>query len=504
VLIFSATHLGGAGLAGYTADLMNSINFLKKEVGEHIVYAPMPHYFGAGCKDEQTVRAAVELSAWAADVFGQERSYLKHTFELATDLVVAAGIDGVQPEVKARYRLPTVDLRYKTWASSGLVGLPRATRPVGEKEEKDFVYSLISEVRAGMAIDLDPTPSFERGVAARVGGENGKVMLVVGGSQAAQLQAEMRREGMAADLIEIPGARFTKKEVDLMLTRVVQELRDKKVAAIVLQFMDSTVFTAITEDGDKIQPVLGDNGLHWGGDLSICDKSVLAKFLKVYKPLLEATAGHKTVMVGPMPRFVTGGCCTEPGHMPNRTQPGFLDNMVKELEEVHKQVRDFLFVENLRHVRVMNPWIGLRGASPSNIWGEDPVLVKAEMLPKLVEGVKITITKITIKRRGDNTMPEPKRNRSGAEPGRAGGSARGGGGGSGSSSGGGGSGRGGAASTSHGPHSSSRWSWTSRSYPRDGRDGGSNGGNGGGGLAGNRFSDGGGGGRRRGGWSHRN
>jgi hypothetical protein len=45
VLLFSATHLGGAGLAGYTADLMNSINFLKKEVGEHIVYAPMPHYF---------------------------------------------------------------------------------------------------------------------------------------------------------------------------------------------------------------------------------------------------------------------------------------------------------------------------------------------------------------------------------------------------------------------------------------------------------------------------
>jgi hypothetical protein len=314
-------------------------------------------------------------------------------------------------------------------------------------------------------------------------------MLVLGGCQAAQLQAEMRREGMAADLIEVPGARITKKEVDLMLTRVVQELREKKVSAIVFQFMDNTVFTAITEEGDKIQPVLRDNGLHWVGDLSICDKSVLAKILKMYKPLMEATAGYKTVMVGPMPRFVTGGCCTEPGHMPNRTQPGFLDNMVKELEEVHKQVRDFLFVENLRHVRVMNPWIGLRGVSPSNIWGEDPVMVKTEMLPKLVDGMKITITKITIKRRGDNSTPEPKRSRGGAEPGRAGGGPRGGGGGG---------GRVGAAGTGYGQQSSSRGSWTGRSYPRDGRDGGNIGGNGGSSYAGNRFG-GGGGGRRGGG-----
>jgi hypothetical protein len=337
---------------------------------------------------------------------------------------------------------------------------------------------------------LDPTPSFERGVAARIGGENGEVMLVVGGAQAAQLQAEMRREGMAADLIELPGARFTKNEADGMLNRVMQELREKKVAAVVYQFMDISVFTAITEEVDKIQPVLGDNGPHWVGDLSICDKSVLAKLLKLYKPLLEATAGYKTVMVGPLPRFVTGGCCTDPGHMPNRKQPGFMDNMVKELEEVHKQVRDFLFVENLRHVRVMNPWIGLRGSSPSNIWGEDPVLVKAEVLPKLVEGVKITTTKITLKRRGDNLTPEPKRSRSLAEPVRP----RGGGGG----------GRGGAASSGYGTQSSSRGSWTSRAYPHDGRNGSNNGGSGGGRFAGNRIGGGSGGGRRGGGWGRRN
>jgi hypothetical protein len=397
-----------------------------------------------------------------------KRCYLKHTFELATDILVAAGMEGVQSEVKARHRLPTLELRYRMWASSGLVGLPRATRPIGEKEERDFVFSLISEVRGGMAIDLDPTPSFERGVAAKIGGEDGEVMLVVGGSQAAQLQAEMRREGMVADLIELPGVRVTKTEADLMLAKLVQMLKDKKVAGVVFQFMENNVFTAITEEGDK-----------------------MAKILKIYKPLLEATAGVKTVMVGPMPRFVTGGCCEAPSHMPNRSQPGFLDNMVKELEEVHKQVRDFLFVEGLRHVRVMNPWIGMRGSSPSNIWGEDPVLIKTELMPKLVEGVKITLTKITIKRRGDTTTPEPKRSRSVAEQDSARGGTRGSGGG----------GRGGAgAGTGYGPAYNNRGSWSTRTYPRDGRNGDHSGGNDGGRLGGSRMGGGSGGGRRGGGW----
>jgi hypothetical protein len=115
--------------------------------------------------------------------------------------------------------------------------------------------------------------------------------------------------------------------------------------------------------------------------------------------------------------------------MPNRLQARFLDNLVADLEDVHKCARDFLFVEGLRHVRVMNPWVGLRGSSPSNIWGEDPVHIKPEMLPRLVEGVRVTTNKITLKRGSDSREPEPKRSRNsgGGGTGR-GGTGRGGGG----------------------------------------------------------------------------
>jgi hypothetical protein len=41
------------------------IEKLTAIVGEHVVYTPPPHFFGAGCKDQMTIRLAVEVGAWA-------------------------------------------------------------------------------------------------------------------------------------------------------------------------------------------------------------------------------------------------------------------------------------------------------------------------------------------------------------------------------------------------------------------------------------------------------
>jgi hypothetical protein len=303
------------------------------------------------------------------------------------------------------------DMRYRTWASSGLDGLPKATRPIGEKEEKDCICLLISELRSGLAIDLDPTPSFERGVAALVVGDDGELTVVVGSSQAVQLHDAMKSAGMNTCLVEIPNWRITKVEVDTLLNRLNEALKNKKVGAVVFQFMDNTIYTALTEDGNKTPPTLVDGVSHMVGDLTVCDRSVLNKLLKLCMPLLAATEGIKTVLVGPLPRYVTGSCCQDPEHMPNRLRARFLEDLVADLDDVHKCARDFLFVEGLRNMRVMNPWVGLRGSSPANIWGEDPVHVKQEMQMKLVEGVKLTLNKITLKRGSDSREPEPKRSR---------------------------------------------------------------------------------------------
>jgi uncharacterized membrane protein YgcG len=434
VMLFSATNLAGAGLAGYCADLMHAIVTLKKDIGEHLTYTPLPHLFGTGCQDELTVRSAVELSAWAAQVFGKERSYLKRSFEVANQILAGAGTGGMQAAVTSRYRLPTMELRHRTWASSGLACLPRACRPAGEAEEKHLITTIIEETRRGLAIDLDPAPSFERGVPAAGGGENKMHVLLVGDTGADDLNAALKARVCGTDLIVVANWRITKANVDLLLPKIKEAMERKTPDAVVLQFMDNLVFASLTEEGEMRPPRRQGDRLHIEGDLAVCDKPVLNKLLTVCKPILEATASIKTVLVGPLPRYATAACCNDAAHMPNRRGARFLEDLVDDLEGVHKTARDFLFKESLGHMRIMNPWVGLRGLSPSNIWGDDPTNIRKEMMGHLVEGIMITINKITIKRRRESLDPsEQKRGRGGSYSG--GNGYRGSGGGRGGSSG---------------------------------------------------------------------
>jgi hypothetical protein len=217
VMMFSATSLAAAGVAGYCADVMHCITTLKKELGEHLVYTPLPHLFGTGCQDETAVRAAVEVSAWAAQVFGRERSYLKRGFEVANNILASSGMGGLQAEVRARHRLPTLDMHYRTWSSSGMICLPKACRPAGEAEEKELITTIIGEIRRGLAIDLDLTPTFERGVPVSVGGGSQGSVLVVGDLGTKHLQAALREAGFSTDMLQVASWRIMKANVDRLL-----------------------------------------------------------------------------------------------------------------------------------------------------------------------------------------------------------------------------------------------------------------------------------------------
>jgi hypothetical protein len=219
--------------------------------------------------------------------------------------------------------------------------LPKACKPAGEAEEKELITTIIEEIRRGLAIDLDPAPSFERGVPAASGCGSKIHIFLVGVNGAEGLNAALKRSGCETDLIEVASWRITKSNVDLLLPRVKGALDKKKPDAVVFQFMDSSVYAGLTEEGELKPPRRQGDQFHIDWDLAVCDKPVLNKLLALCKPILEATAGIKTVLVGLLPRYVTAGCCSNTAHMPNRQGARFLEDMLEDLEGVHKGVRDF-------------------------------------------------------------------------------------------------------------------------------------------------------------------
>jgi uncharacterized membrane protein YgcG len=222
--------------------------------------------------------------------------------------------------------------------------------------------------------------------------------------------------------------RIVRGSGEMIREKVEEVMRDFKPTVIIMQLMDNTTFEVITEDGKRLPPKKLDGKTHFAGDIAVVDKAVMRKLLVMCRPALDATVGIKTVFIGPLPRYVTGACCRNNEHMGNRIEPGFFLKMKQDLAAVNKEIKDFLYNDDYQHVRAMDPWIGLRHLSPESIWGADPVHMREEHLRYVVEGVQITLAKITPKkRRGSAANSGSKRARS--FPGRGGGGSRGVGGG---------------------------------------------------------------------------
>jgi hypothetical protein len=417
VALFSATNLAESGLDGYCADLVQTIDRLKCNVGEHVVYTPAPHLFGGGCNDGAAIRAAIEVGAWSIHVFGRDCCHLKRSFDTANDMISQAGYGDVQTATTGRYRLPGANGKYRTWISGGMDALPSKLGPVSAANEKLMITTMIQEIRTGMAIDLEPTPSFERGVDWCLAQSTTGGFLIVGSSNAKRLHTAIVGGGTAAELIYEPNLKITKNSVQLLEEKIKLSIKSKRPDLIVLQLLDGSVFFTMTEEGTKIPMEHTGGRYHAPGDLALADKQAMEKILKLCKPLLQAADNIKTVVVGPLPRYITAGCCSNEEHMPNRKAPRFLERMVTDLAVLQKSIKDFLFTENLRSARAMDPWVGLRDMQVSSLWGADPLHVRQEHFGPLVEGVRITAEKIANngnakKRVGGSDSSESKRSKS--------------------------------------------------------------------------------------------
>jgi hypothetical protein len=59
----------------------------------------------------------------------------------------------------------------------------------------------------------------------------------------------------------------------------------------------------------------------------------------------------------------------------------------RELKEVAKRLRDFLFTTGYKQVKVLDPAVSWRGKKTDELWGEDPVHPNKEAYKLMAQGV---------------------------------------------------------------------------------------------------------------------
>jgi hypothetical protein len=151
------------------------------------------------------------------------------------------------------------------------------------------------------------------------------------------------------------------------------------------------------------------------------------------RPLFDAVGKRLCVVVSPMPRYVTEGCCSNPHHVSNRTDPHFKSDLLIQLEGLKRSLKNFFFNTRRRNFRLSDTAADMRGLEDNDIWFVDPVHPVNSVYSRIAEGIKQIVTNY------ESNLDS----RSGSGGGGGGGGCGRGGGGGGGRGGGGGGGGGG-------------------------------------------------------------
>jgi hypothetical protein len=74
-----------------------------------------------------------------------------------------------------------------------------------------------------------------------------------------------------------------------------------------------------------------------------------------------------------MLRYIIDGCCKDTGHVSNRTNCHFRNNMQFQLDGFAKRIKNLLFNQNRRNMRVLDSTYDSRHMADNEIWFCDPV-----------------------------------------------------------------------------------------------------------------------------------
>ncbi len=124
---------------------------------------------------------------------------------------------------------------------------------------------------------------------------------------------------------------------------------------------------------------------------------MLAPYIKNYTAVFNELLNIPKLVLSPLPRYLTMGCCNDPEHAPNRAKSDFRRKVISGADRLRKAIRDQHLANGVRNFKVVNPFWLLAGEKTTDaalqstvdqLWGEDPVHVSEEGYIRLWEALE--------------------------------------------------------------------------------------------------------------------
>jgi hypothetical protein len=393
ILLSSVTHLSNVGLSAYIADYLEATKILQDRLGIETRIATLLPLLIGGCSNSVVVRELLEFVTWAEYYDANNPGMMEDTFTLAKLMLHDSG-EGKQTSLEMkRCRLPGRDGTHNIWYSGGVWkgtgdAIPEKIKPATQLQEEKIVRLLIDEIRSKLALDLDPSPTFERGLGLQARTKQAVDFLIIGSSNASKLSRALEERGFSTCLISEPNWRIERGSVDKLAKTARHAIDDMDPATVILQLLDNSTFFGRGRDGSRIAARKGaDNKYHIEGEVTIGSKETQIEHLKELIPLLELLDKRRGIIITPLPRYVTKACCENSEHCSNRRFLDFKQQMLDSLELMRKTCKDFLYYEGKKSIKVLDPCVDIRGMENSEVWGDDPVHPQQLVYKKIATGV---------------------------------------------------------------------------------------------------------------------
>ena len=249
--------------------------------------------------------------------------------------------------------------------------------------EKFLIESLIGELNKSFPLNLDPKPFLVReGTTA----DKKLKLVLVGMSHARNLAEALGGMGPSVSLLKITSCRPTTVSMDQAAAELVAAIDGNEDAIVVFQFLDNAAYYARTEDGCLMPAQRDEDGsFHLVGDLVVAPKELFLHSLKTSLPLFKAAGSRQKFVLSPLPRYLTGSCCSGAGHVSNRDNTDFGERLMEDLTVLKRQIKDFCHLNHLGGVTCLNSAVLMANISGGRQladeerellvanWGPDPV-----------------------------------------------------------------------------------------------------------------------------------
>ena len=385
ILLASASHLGAVGLAGYAEDLVRAAKLIMSALSNSVTVRAGPLVLLGGTDDPALIRSMAEMVGWISNLKDTGEGFPGDTLKAAILGAKNLGGGGLQSTPAYKIRLPVSLLSFekKTWTSGGWDDLPNCIGTMDTGTEKFLIESLIGELNKSFPLNLDPKPFLVReGTTA----DKKLKLVLVGMSHARNLAEALGGMGPSVSLLKITSCRPTTVSMDQAAAELVAAIDGNEDAIVVFQFLDNAAYYARTEDGCLMPAQRDEDGsFHLVGDLVVAPKELFLHSLKTSLPLFKAAGSRQKFVLSPLPRYLTGSCCSDAGHVSNRDNTDFGERLMEDLTVLKRQIKDFCHLNHLGGVSCLNSAVLMANSSGGRQladeerellvanWGPDPV-----------------------------------------------------------------------------------------------------------------------------------